>query len=501
MELKSLKSELKCLSTLVEGWTDMEEIPVLERDLALGKLRKLYESLRFEGTDSVAAPASEATGPDMLATPIDLGEVLSLDEPVAGYAVDDASECDSEGDASAAGGSAAATLEEDDRVKDDASLPAIADEDNHAASFEPLGTRDSAPAESETTEVETASVESDAVAVKSAPVEPPLSTVSDTPTASVFEPDAAVVPTDGVSDPDLSPSAVSGTDSPSDEPASVPEPDAGSSLDPMVVPHAAPGPIAVPEPASGSVSEPVSVSKSGSAYVTPTLFGLEEATVRHRNRQRIIMSLYDSETPAAEPVSPAGETQPTAPSTHSAEEPSVAESVEPVVFDAAPATNGVSSVPVASDMSSIETTPSVTVIPSERASVPPEETLPAEKPADKTESLSQAAPATGSVLGEVINHDVQTLADTIVPPRDRASELRRSEPVTDLRKAVGINDRFLMIRDLFEGDAAAYETAIEAFNGFSDLDECLIHIAEHYAWNANSDGAKLLMDLLERKFA
>lgn len=109
--------------------------------------------------------------------------------------------------------------------------------------------------------------------------------------------------------------------------------------------------------------------------------------------------------------------------------------------------------------------------------------------------------ASGAVLGDVINHDVQTLADTIAPPRDVASELRRSEPVTDLRRAIGINDKFLMIRDLFGGDAASYEAAIGALNDFDDFDECMIHIAENYAWNANSDGAKFLMELLERKFA
>ena len=71
----------------------------------------------------------------------------------------------------------------------------------------------------------------------------------------------------------------------------------------------------------------------------------------------------------------------------------------------------------------------------------------------------------------------------------------------DLRRAIGINDKFLMIRDLFGGDAAAYEAAIGTLNGFDDFDECMIYIAENYAWNANSDGAKFLMELLERKFA
>ena len=101
----------------------------------------------------------------------------------------------------------------------------------------------------------------------------------------------------------------------------------------------------------------------------------------------------------------------------------------------------------------------------------------------------------------MINHNVQTLADTIAPPRDVASELRRSEHVTDLRRAIGINDKFLMIRDLFDGDARAYEAALDKLDAFGDFDDCMIYIAENYAWNANSDGAKFLMELLERKFA
>ena len=101
----------------------------------------------------------------------------------------------------------------------------------------------------------------------------------------------------------------------------------------------------------------------------------------------------------------------------------------------------------------------------------------------------------------MINPRVQTLADTIAPPRDMASEILHNEPITDLRQAIGLNDKFLLIRDLFGGDGAAFERAIETLNGFDDLDDCMIFIAEHYAWNPNSDGAKLLMELLERKFA
>ena len=45
------------------------------------------------------------------------------------------------------------------------------------------------------------------------------------------------------------------------------------------------------------------------------------------------------------------------------------------------------------------------------------------------------------------------------------------------------------------------EHAVDRLNAFGDLDECMIYITENFDWNPNSDGAKLLVDLLERKLA
>jgi hypothetical protein len=43
--------------------------------------------------------------------------------------------------------------------------------------------------------------------------------------------------------------------------------------------------------------------------------------------------------------------------------------------------------------------------------------------------------------------------------------------IKDLRKAIGINDRFLFISDLFRGDEAMYERSIKTINSFSILPE------------------------------
>ncbi len=253
-----------------------------------------------------------------------------------------------------------------------------------------------------------------------------------------------------------------------------------------------------PVAAAESASEPEEESEK-SHYVAPTLFGLEEETIRHRNKQRVIMSLYDPavETPARPEPAPK-------PAPAPAEAPAPA----PVVETPAPEV----AAPVPAEVSAPEleiATGKPAAVPEVSAAAPEFRkpvfgTVPEPEEEDEPgfeEITLEAKNTSGAVLGEVINHNVQTLADTIAPPRDVASELRRSEHVTDLRRAIGINDKFLMIRDLFGGDAAAYEAAIGTLNGFDDFDECMIYIAENYAWNANSDGAKFLMELLERKFA
>lgn len=329
---------------------------------------------------------------------------------------------------------------------------------------------------------------------------------------------------------------------------SVAEPAAASAVSP------APSVDGEQTPAQEAPAKAEAHSAPGTQPIAPTLFELEEETVRHRHKQRVIMSLYNTEpaAPAPKPASvpalePTG--KPVAGGKPAAEasfaQPAVAGSASsgsaasdsasagtaaagvsvsdatagaalsatpftaPVTEPAASATTPVGSVTTSLGSATTSApgpdafasrTPVAAPQPKAAETTAPDNAGDDDEP-DFEEITLEAKNTSGAVLGEVINHNVQTLADTIAPPRDVASELRRSEHVTDLRRAIGINDKFLMIRDLFGGDAAAYEAAIGTLNGFDDFDECMIYIAENYAWNANSDGAKFLMELLERKFA
>lgn len=109
-------------------------------------------------------------------------------------------------------------------------------------------------------------------------------------------------------------------------------------------------------------------------------------------------------------------------------------------------------------------------------------------------------PAPTPRLADVLAGEVTTLADSMIPDK-HAPRTAANTRIDDIRKAIGINDRFLMIRDLFNGDAQMFENTITTINEFDDLDECMIYLVENFAWNPDSDGAKLLMSLIERKLA
>lgn len=533
-----MQAELHRLAVLVDEWSQTDEIPAVERDLALEKLRNLYEALRFaDDASAVSADTAAGEAEEELPESIDLGEVLSLDElPDPGETVDFVSEEPASlypsGDVMPEAAAEPEVVEAPAAPKSEPETPAIPET--------PEGTPEPAPEEPAASVMPEAAPEPEAVEAPAAPKsEPKTPAIPETPEATsgpAPEEPAASVMSEAAPEPEPETPAIPETPEVTLEPApeepaasampeAAPEPEPETTTIPTSVPDSAP--VETPEPAPAK-----------SHHSSPTLFGLEdEETLRHRHKQRVIMSLYGP-SPEPERISeparrsdlkqtvmrtPAGSVTVPQP-----EETSVWTSGSQGTPEPAKTVAATSATTDSGAMADLHETPEETT-PFEILDVPalsgeseapddsvapliPEMPGASEKPeileeevssplASKGPAVAEPLPTGGAVLGEVINHDVQTLADTIAPPRDIASELRRSEPVTDLRRAIGLNDKFLLIRDLFGGDGEAFERAIEILNGFEDLDDCMIFIAEHYAWNPNSDGAKLLMELLERKFA
>lgn len=498
-----MQTDLQRLATLIDGWSQTDQIPDVERDLALQKLRDLYEAIRFAGPGAVQAKEVSAEAvPEVpeeeLPESLDLGAVLSLD----GFPDLGEPEGPIYAEPSAPFGAEVGPGPAEPERAEPGPAETVEEQSVEPAESQTAEPQTPEPAESQTAEPETP---------ESVTLEP------DAPEASVtLDSSRSAEPAAAKSHHAASPTLFGMEDEETVRhrhkqrvimslygPSPEPERPAASGRRPSPTP----GAFSPASSTSADVSQPfeiIEVERGSEAFT-------EKATSKQTD---------EGPTTAEPHAAPARADQP---SEEVSEKTSAPDPVESATVSTA---RTASAEPESEPESESEPKPefeseSDPELAPEPESEPESESVPtAPTPAPEPESKPRTSAfdptsddtdrrteggmpiaSAGAVLGEVINPRVQTLADTIAPPRDMASEILHNEPITDLRQAIGLNDKFLLIRDLFGGDGAAFERAIETLNGFDDLDDCMIFIAEHYAWNPNSDGAKLLMELLERKFA
>lgn len=410
MDLKTLRAELQKLAALAEGWDASHEIADIERDLALGKLRELYDAVRF-GLDSAVQPSveDELSSVDLPPVEIDLDAVIPLTAMSEPFGADPA----------------AAPLEEptiappvvESPVAGPSEAPFAA-----APAVEPVGTPAEVPAEMP---AETA-----------VPAEIPLQAPAEAPVEERTEiPAEAVEGTVGASR--------RGADGRSDRRDSC-----GSGCN---------GIGTVGRNGFGGGARRRRGSRRRCRAAEPFRTRSRGCETRQTPRRPVALRRYGLRDSGAGKVEPAAEERPVPP-------PQAVPAVSPSSAD-----------------------------------VPQEEPAATSVPVGGVGHRAVAAGNGAAVLGETLNSDVKTVSDLIAVTTPPAAV--GQEPVADLRQALCNNDRFLLARDLFGGDMDACGRTIDRLNEFDDLDECMIYIAENFDWNPNSDGAKLLVDLIERKLA
>lgn len=98
-------------------------------------------------------------------------------------------------------------------------------------------------------------------------------------------------------------------------------------------------------------------------------------------------------------------------------------------------------------------------------------------------------------LNDGINEQIGSLrAD------DNVSEIIKAKPLLNLADAIGVNDKFLFIRELFNGSPESYNQAIAGLDSavsFADAREVLMRYTGD---NKETEVAKQLLDMVKRKF-
>jgi len=93
---------------------------------------------------------------------------------------------------------------------------------------------------------------------------------------------------------------------------------------------------------------------------------------------------------------------------------------------------------------------------------------------------------------------------SVQPSRTVASHQQR-KPISDLKKAIGLNEKFLFINHLFDGNLQVYNQAIEYLDASPSKVAAKEYIQNtlvaQFGWEPESQTCQLFMELVERRFS
>ncbi len=99
----------------------------------------------------------------------------------------------------------------------------------------------------------------------------------------------------------------------------------------------------------------------------------------------------------------------------------------------------------------------------------------------------------------------ESLNDKLKQGKTELVEILKETPVKDLRKAIGINDRFLFINELFRGDESVYERSIKTINSFNMYAEAEYWINRELkvklGWPNDTPSVDHFYQLVKRRFS
>lgn len=102
-----------------------------------------------------------------------------------------------------------------------------------------------------------------------------------------------------------------------------------------------------------------------------------------------------------------------------------------------------------------------------------------------------------SVVGESFQKE-RSLNDSIGENKSIESKLTNT-PITNLRAAIGLNDRFIFIREIFDNNTEKYNTVIEQLDKLESIQQAVEYLKANLSMQKNEASLKFV-DLLKRRF-
>lgn len=127
----------------------------------------------------------------------------------------------------------------------------------------------------------------------------------------------------------------------------------------------------------------------------------------------------------------------------------------------------------------------------------PTNTRPPMREIPKPEDIIEDTPEK-PVMGEKF-HKERTLNDTLGETKVPESKLTNG-PITNLKSAIGLNDRFLFTREIFNNNSAKYNEVIDNLDKMDKIQEAVDYLRANLTMQKNEASMKFV-ELLKRRFS
>jgi len=115
----------------------------------------------------------------------------------------------------------------------------------------------------------------------------------------------------------------------------------------------------------------------------------------------------------------------------------------------------------------------------------------------QTEMIAEEFTAVRKTLNETFGEQHQMVNDYLTPEKDET--VYRLTPLQSMWEGIGINDRFLFIRELFSNNSVRFESTVDEIDRLESIQDAVNYLKLNFKWNKTEASQKFLV-LVKRRF-
>lgn len=145
--------------------------------------------------------------------------------------------------------------------------------------------------------------------------------------------------------------------------------------------------------------------------------------------------------------------------------------------------------------------------PKEEKPEPKQEIIETKKEVEKPSVVEQAnlfsseTPVSSpKIVAEHLGQNKTSINEILASQTNAQGVNARLKPVSDIRSAIGVGDRFLFIRELFDGNTDLFDETITNLNNLQSLEDAKNYLSSRFHWDGADSTVESFLNIVKRRY-